>query len=204
MPDLDLGLTPWLISSEASASDLGRQAAQAERWGYRSFWLPESHFGGRGSIPDPLMLLAAVAACEADVLRPTGGDANDDAPIRTYAQAWIGVYEGVASGVFMGSGVQLEGATLRIEPDADSVRSEGCLGCVTIVLDSVVALANVTVEDPVRLSLRYTRGGYRSSLTLDKFSGSGGTANVIQGRFLSERLDGAGAPTDLTYVLDRR
>ena len=30
--------------------------------GYESFWLPENHFGGDTAIPDPLMLLAAVAA----------------------------------------------------------------------------------------------------------------------------------------------
>ena len=34
----------------------------AESLGYSSFWLPESHFGGAASIPDPLLLLAAIAA----------------------------------------------------------------------------------------------------------------------------------------------
>ncbi len=62
MPPLHLGLTPWRISSRASAQDLGRQGALAEGWGYQSFWLPESHFTGAGAIPDPLLLLAAVAA----------------------------------------------------------------------------------------------------------------------------------------------
>ncbi|MCZ6888137.1 MAG: LLM class flavin-dependent oxidoreductase [Gammaproteobacteria bacterium] len=57
-----LGLTPWLISSEADAQSLGRQGALAESWGYESFWLPESHFVGDGAIPEPLMMLASVAA----------------------------------------------------------------------------------------------------------------------------------------------
>ena len=34
----------------------------AEAWGYDSFFLPESHFAGAHSIPDPMLLLAAVAA----------------------------------------------------------------------------------------------------------------------------------------------
>ena len=61
MPPLHLGLTPWRLSANAVAQDLGRQGALAESWGYESFWLPESHFAGAGAIPDPLMLLAAVA-----------------------------------------------------------------------------------------------------------------------------------------------
>ena len=76
---MHLGLTPWRISGRVDAQELGRQGALAESWGYRSFWLPENHFSaaprqsaaGEGrvppppgdAIPDPLMLLASVAAC---------------------------------------------------------------------------------------------------------------------------------------------
>ena len=59
---MHLGLTPWRIGSRVNAQELGRQGALAESWGYQSFWLPESHFSADASIPDPLMLLAAVAA----------------------------------------------------------------------------------------------------------------------------------------------
>ena len=58
---MHLGLTPWRIGGRVNAHELGHQGALAESWGYRSFWLPESHFAD-GAIPDPLMLLAAVAA----------------------------------------------------------------------------------------------------------------------------------------------
>lgn len=60
MPALHLGLTPWRAPLGRSAAELSEQAALAESWGYESFWLPENHFGD-GAIPDPLMLLAAVA-----------------------------------------------------------------------------------------------------------------------------------------------
>ena len=57
---LELGLTPWDFS-RLSAVSLSAQAAFAEGLGYQSFWLPESHFNAQ-AIPDPLMLLASVAA----------------------------------------------------------------------------------------------------------------------------------------------
>lgn len=57
---LHLGTTPWL--SGHTATHLADQAAFAEALGFASFWLPESHFTGVRSIPDPLMLLAAAAA----------------------------------------------------------------------------------------------------------------------------------------------
>jgi len=60
--DLHLGCTPWHVPIGGRADQLAAQAAFAERHGYESFWLPESHFGGAGAIPEPLMLLAAVAA----------------------------------------------------------------------------------------------------------------------------------------------
>jgi alkanesulfonate monooxygenase SsuD/methylene tetrahydromethanopterin reductase-like flavin-dependent oxidoreductase (luciferase family) len=60
--DLHLGLTPWQLKSDLDADALCRQAELAEAWGYDSFFLPESHFAGPHSIPDPMLLLAAVAA----------------------------------------------------------------------------------------------------------------------------------------------
>ena len=72
MTHLHLGLTPWLISGRVDARGLARQGALAESWGYESIWLPENHFGPAAAagqarpdnwaIPDPLLLLAAVAA----------------------------------------------------------------------------------------------------------------------------------------------
>ena len=57
---MHLGLTPWNFN-DRSAQSLARQAQIGESLGYESFWLPESHFTA-GALPDPLMLLAAVAA----------------------------------------------------------------------------------------------------------------------------------------------
>ena len=60
---MHLGLTPWDFSDRSAAS-FSRQAQVAESLGYESFWLPESHFVA-DAIPDPLMLLAAVAGGDA-------------------------------------------------------------------------------------------------------------------------------------------
>ena len=60
-----LGLTPWNFA-DLSAATLTEQAAFAEARGYDSFWLPENHFNER-AVPDPLMLLAGVAAGTATI-----------------------------------------------------------------------------------------------------------------------------------------
>lgn len=59
---LRLGITPWHMSSTMDANALCTQAELAEQCGYHSFWLPESHFSGPTSVPEPIVLLAAVAA----------------------------------------------------------------------------------------------------------------------------------------------
>jgi alkanesulfonate monooxygenase SsuD/methylene tetrahydromethanopterin reductase-like flavin-dependent oxidoreductase (luciferase family) len=41
---------------------MAAQARLAETYGYDSIWLPENHFSGAAALPDPLMLLAAMAA----------------------------------------------------------------------------------------------------------------------------------------------
>ena len=60
--DIDVATTPWLWQYPPSAEQLCAQAERAEAMGLHSFWLPENHFGQKGAIPAPLMLLAAVAA----------------------------------------------------------------------------------------------------------------------------------------------
>ena len=59
---LHLGLTPWSLRDTHTAQEIGRQGSLGEQWGYQSFWLPEHHFTKGSAIPDPLMLLASVAA----------------------------------------------------------------------------------------------------------------------------------------------
>ena len=59
---LRIGVTPWDFGHEGELGSLPEQAERAEALGFHSLWLPEHHFGGRGAIPAPLLLLAAVAA----------------------------------------------------------------------------------------------------------------------------------------------
>ena len=62
MSRLHVGLTPWRSDLHGAADPLVAQGERAESLGFASFWLPESHFGARGALPQPLLLLAAVAA----------------------------------------------------------------------------------------------------------------------------------------------
>jgi alkanesulfonate monooxygenase SsuD/methylene tetrahydromethanopterin reductase-like flavin-dependent oxidoreductase (luciferase family) len=60
--DLHFGLTPWRSDPSGGAESLAAQGERAEALGFASFWLPENHFAPRGSLPQPLLCLAAVAA----------------------------------------------------------------------------------------------------------------------------------------------
>jgi alkanesulfonate monooxygenase SsuD/methylene tetrahydromethanopterin reductase-like flavin-dependent oxidoreductase (luciferase family) len=62
MSDLHFGLTPWRSDATGGAESLAAQGERAEALGFGSFWLPENHFAPRGSLPQPLLCLAAVAA----------------------------------------------------------------------------------------------------------------------------------------------
>ncbi len=61
MSGLHVGLTPWRTDLAGAADPLAAQGERAESLGFASFWLPENHFGAR-ALPQPLLLLAAVAA----------------------------------------------------------------------------------------------------------------------------------------------
>jgi alkanesulfonate monooxygenase SsuD/methylene tetrahydromethanopterin reductase-like flavin-dependent oxidoreductase (luciferase family) len=62
-----IATTPWQWNAATDVSSLCQQARTAEDMGFHCFWLPENHFRGRSSIPAPLMLLAAVAACTSTI-----------------------------------------------------------------------------------------------------------------------------------------
>ena len=58
---LHLGIVPWRLREGLLADDLCEQAEWAEQQGFESFFLPENHFTPGFAIPDPMLLLAAVA-----------------------------------------------------------------------------------------------------------------------------------------------
>ncbi len=62
LPQLQVGVTPWREGGDGAANALAEQAEFAERLGFDSFWLPESHFTGHTAIPAPLLQLAAIAS----------------------------------------------------------------------------------------------------------------------------------------------
>lgn len=59
---LTIAATAWSLNDHKSGPELAEQAEIAEALNYHSFWLPESHFSGKRSLPSPLMLLAAISS----------------------------------------------------------------------------------------------------------------------------------------------
>lgn len=59
---MKLGITPWSLSDTNDAGALCEQAEFAEQLRFSYFFLPEHHFVPGRAIPDPLLLLSAVAA----------------------------------------------------------------------------------------------------------------------------------------------
>lgn len=134
MGALHLGLTPWLISDTADAGTLARQGELAESWGYRSFWLPEHHFSRRGAVPEPLMLLAAVAARTRTILL---GTTSYLLPLRNPLQAaeQVAVLDRLSGGrVVLGVGRGYSASLLSafsVSPGEKRRRFEWCLDHMT-------------------------------------------------------------------------
>lgn len=55
-------MTPWVDYLGDEAAQVADQAEFADRLGFHSLFLPESHFAGAASCPSPLVVLAAAAA----------------------------------------------------------------------------------------------------------------------------------------------
>lgn len=66
-----IGVTPWRGAVGQTAAAIAAQARDAERLGFESLWIPESHFAGTATVPAPLLLLAAAAAGSSTLLLGT-------------------------------------------------------------------------------------------------------------------------------------
>ena len=126
---LHLGLTPWDFS-DLSAASLTQQASFAESCGYESFWLPENHFGPN-ALPDPLLLLAAVAAGTSDIKLAT---TSYLLPLRNplLAAEQVAILDKLSNGrVILGVGRGYSKQTLHafdIQPGTKRQLFEWCLG----------------------------------------------------------------------------
>ena len=114
---IQVGTTPWSWDLYDAPDSLCEQAQQAERLGFHSFWLPENHFGERGVIPSPLLLLAAVAARTSSIrlgttsfllpIRPPLLAAEDVAVLDQLSggRLILGVGRGLSGGMFRAFGI---------------------------------------------------------------------------------------------------
>lgn len=154
-----------------------------------------------------MAVLALSTACgtgPTDPERPGPAGVEPLPPEGVYPFAWVGTYQGRGSGVVLDQSVTIEDARLSIQFDSDSVQLDRCPLCVTIELDTLFGLTNVDIDDPVRLSIVYVRGGQRRELLLERFSSGTTTGNVLSARLLMEPAQGGANTVDLSYLLERR
>jgi len=131
---LHLGVTPWLDAGSGSAESLVQQAELAEHLGYRSFWLPESHFAGPSAMPAPMLRLAAVAARTSRIrLATTSYLLTVRHPLHVAAEVAeldhlsqgrviLGVGRGFRAALFRAFGVEAKGKRDRFEAALDVMR----------------------------------------------------------------------------------
>ncbi|MCB1686450.1 MAG: LLM class flavin-dependent oxidoreductase [Pseudomonadales bacterium] len=126
---MKLGTTPWNFA-DRSAGGLAAQAVRAEALGFDSFWLPENHFNPH-AIPDPLMLLAAVASSTRHIRLAT---TSYLLPLRNPLQAaeQVAVLDQLCNGrVILGIGRGYAPSMLKafeVLPAEKRERFEHCLG----------------------------------------------------------------------------
>jgi len=156
----------------------------------------------RGRSRGTLLLTVAVVGCNVQdpVAEGEGPDVPDGLAL---AAGWVGDYFGSGAGLVDGQPFDVDEASLQIAFDAESVRLPACPACVTVSLDSIFALVNVRVDDPVEMALTYEQGPVRYTLELRRFSTGGGPGTAVSAR---ATIGNAGVPTpffDVTYLLER-
>jgi alkanesulfonate monooxygenase SsuD/methylene tetrahydromethanopterin reductase-like flavin-dependent oxidoreductase (luciferase family) len=154
---MQIGVTPWDFHG-LDAARLSEQAVQAEALGYKSFWLPESHFSPNvngHAIPDPLMLLAAVAAATSTIRLAT---TSYLLPLRhpLLAAEQVAVLDQLSGGrVTLGIGRGFAPAMLKafdVVPSEKRRLFERCLGVMQQAWSGEAVVDDEEGSDPVILN----------------------------------------------------
>jgi alkanesulfonate monooxygenase SsuD/methylene tetrahydromethanopterin reductase-like flavin-dependent oxidoreductase (luciferase family) len=156
-----IGVTPWGEDRGGSAQSLAQQAERAEALGFRSFWLPESHFAGRRSMPAPLLLLAAAAVrttrlqlATTSYLLPVRHPLHVAAEIAELdrlsgGRVILGVGRGFRSALFRAFDVPVKEKRDRFETSLETIRSAWRGEPVAVDADDQqVVLAPLPVQKP--------------------------------------------------------
>ena len=128
---------------------------------------------------------------------PNGEDGGqeplDAATITTLA--WVGSYDGFGTVSEDGVVREVSELTLRIAFDADSIRGLQCPHCVTVALEPWFSRGNLEITAPAETFLSYSVDGVTRSLTMNRFSGAGGTSNTVLAQLRYERPEPTGTVT---------
>lgn len=102
------------------------------------------------------------------------------------ALSWIGDWVGSGSGEAVGMPWEQTGLVLEVRLDAPPVTLPECPYCLTVTLDDTLfAGMNLPAPSPVELHLTSEKDGVVRTLDGFRYSGGGGTANVLEATLLA-------------------
>ena len=147
-----------------------------------------------------LQLALASIACDAGVAGPGTSAAGDPLSPQDPALAWLGTFRGEGGGTLAGKEVRWSDVELIVRFD-DAGVAAGCQSCLTLTLGDTLFRA-INVRPGSAVELEVTRANpYRRTLRLHRYSGSGGTGNVVEAELTAS--DSAGVALEALFVLAR-
>ena len=175
-----------------------QREARATRTGERLTCVSWASIWRAAAVP-LFVLVGALYGCEPsdgvhlviDIIGPDGDPTSNQ---------WLGTVKGDGQGMIARSTVMTQDVYLVIQRDADSVRFEECLQCVTAQRDTVFTQINAHTLSLISLDTGCTAGGVQRSVRLDRYGAGGAIGNVVNSRLA---LSG-GVTGTVKYVLQRR
>ena len=159
--------------------------------------------GGRLAAVVGLLIAGASTSC---VDRPPLGlEPGEPASVEELiAASWVGQWEGWGVLTEAGEPMNVADLNMRISFDADSIRKADCSECLTVAFEPWFHAGNLPFTQGDAAFLQYTEDGIIRSLTLQRFSGGGSTANSLLVKLRHERPDPAGTVTLVDADLEFR
>ncbi len=146
------------------------------------------------------LLVMATLACDPGIA-PPGTETGTGEPLASQdpALGWLGTFRGAGGGTVAGKEVRWSDIALVVR--FDDTEAAGCRSCLTLTLgDTLFRAMNVRPASAVELEVAREDPHLRS-LRLHRYSGSGGTGNIVEAELTV--ADSLGVVLEALFVLAR-